>query len=171
MQLLTVTGNGFGKRTPFEEYPRHHRGGSGVVTHETTSKTGPVVAARTVHDMQELMIISQGGIVLRTRMDSIRLAGRATQGVTVMDVSPGEAVASISCIDVGQAPATAAGGGGEKKTPGKRGDGGKGSRQGASRGKAKSEAPAKGRARAAKAPAGSKAKRKSSPPKGRGPRR
>jgi DNA gyrase subunit A len=113
-QLLTVTANGFGKRTLFEQYPRHHRGGSGVVTHEITGKTGPVVAARTVNDMQEL-IISRGGIILRTRIDSIRLVGRSSQGVTLMDVGRGEAVASISCIDVDQPPTKGAGRGGKKE--------------------------------------------------------
>jgi DNA gyrase subunit A len=114
-QLLTVTANGFGKRTLFEQYPRHHRGGSGVVTHEITGKTGPVVAARTVNDMQELMIISRGGIILRTRIDSIRLVGRSSQGVTLMDVGRGEAVASISCIDVDQPPTKGAKRGGKKE--------------------------------------------------------
>jgi len=71
MQLLTVTANGYGKRTPFEHYPRHHRGGGGVVTHQVTDKTGIVVAARTVNETQELMMISRGGIILRTRIDSI----------------------------------------------------------------------------------------------------
>jgi DNA gyrase subunit A len=101
-QLLTVTRNGFGKRTPFEDYPRHHRGGAGVITHQITDKTGPVVAARTVHDMQELMIISASGIILRTRIDSITPVGRSTQGVHVLAVGPGDSVASIACFDVGQ---------------------------------------------------------------------
>jgi DNA gyrase subunit A len=104
MQLLTVTANGFGKRTPFEDYPRHHRGGSGVITHQTTDKTGLVVAARSVNDMQELMIISASGIILRTRIDSISSVGRGTQGVHLMGVGPRDLVASISCFDVGQVP-------------------------------------------------------------------
>lgn len=104
MQLLTVTTNGFGKRTPFEGYPRHHRGGAGVVTHQITDKTGPVVAARSVNEMQELMIISASGIILRTRIDSISSVGRGTQGVHLMGVGPGDLVASISVFDVGQAP-------------------------------------------------------------------
>jgi len=102
MQLLTVTANGFGKRTPFEDYPRHHRGGGGVITQQVTEKTGPVVAARTVNGRQELMIISASGIILRTRIDSIPPVGRSTQGVHLMGVSPGDSVASISCFDVGQ---------------------------------------------------------------------
>jgi len=86
-----------------------------VVSHEITGKTGPVVAGRTVNDMQELMIISRGGIILRTRIDSIRLVGRSSQGVTLMDVGRGEAVASISCIDVDQPPTKGAGRGGKKE--------------------------------------------------------
>ena len=97
-----MTAKGFGKRTPFGEYPRHHRGGAGVITQQVTEKTGPVVAARTVHDMQELMIISASGIILRTRIDSIPPVGRSTQGVHLMGVSPGDSVASISVFDVGQ---------------------------------------------------------------------
>jgi DNA gyrase subunit A len=145
-QLLTVTANGFGKRTLFEEYPRHHRGGSGVVTHEITEKTGPVVAARTVNDMQELMIISRGGIILRTRIDSIRLVGRSSQGVTLMDVGRGEAVASISCIDVDQPPT-------------------KGARRGRKREAAKEESGAKP---ALKKPAPAKAAPRKPAPKGKG---
>ena len=104
MQLLTVTANGYGKRTRFEDYPRHHRGGAGVLTHQITDKTGPVVAARTVNEMQELMIVSASGIILRTRIDSIALVGRSTQGVHLMDVAHRDSVASIACFDVGQPP-------------------------------------------------------------------
>ncbi len=104
MQLLTVTANGYGKRTRFEDYPRHHRGGAGVLTHQITDKTGPVVAARTVNEMQELMIVSASGIILRTRIDSIALVGRSTQGVHLMNIAHRDAVASIACFDVGQPP-------------------------------------------------------------------
>ncbi|MDI6857842.1 MAG: DNA gyrase subunit A [Dehalococcoidia bacterium] len=106
-QLLTVTANGFGKRTAFEEYTVHHRGGEGLVTHRTTDKTGTVVVARTVHGDQELILVSRNGIILRTRVDSIPIVGRAAQGVTLMGVGPGDAVASIASIDVGKAPARA----------------------------------------------------------------
>jgi len=99
-QLLTVTANGYGKRTPVEEYPRHSRGGQGVVTHEVTDKTGPVAIARMVNPMQELIVISAEGIVLRTRLDSIAQVGRASQGVQVMRLAPGDRVASIATIDM-----------------------------------------------------------------------
>jgi DNA gyrase subunit A len=104
-QLLTVTANGYGKRTPVEEYPRHSRGGQGVVTHQMTDRTGPVAIARMVNAMQELIVISAEGIVLRTRLDSIAQVGRASQGVQVMRLAPGDRVACIATIDM--APPTA----------------------------------------------------------------
>ncbi|HJX61780.1 MAG TPA: DNA gyrase subunit A, partial [Dehalococcoidia bacterium] len=99
-QLLTVTDNGYGKRTAAEEYPRHSRGGQGVITHQVTDKTGQVAIARMVNPMQELIVISADGIVLRTRMDSIALVGRGSQGVQVIRVGPGDRVASIATIDM-----------------------------------------------------------------------
>jgi len=109
-QLLTVTANGFGKRTDVDEFPRKHRGGGGVITHRVTKKTGPVVAARMVSDSDELMITSRGGIVIRMEVKYARtpaggskgipVVGRASQGVTLMNVAPGDPVASIACIDM-----------------------------------------------------------------------
>jgi DNA gyrase subunit A len=99
-QLLTVTTNGYGKRTPVEEYPQHSRGGQGVIAHRVTDKTGPVAIARMVNPMQELIVISADGIVLRTRLDSIAQVGRGSQGVQVMRVSPGDRVASLATIDM-----------------------------------------------------------------------
>ncbi|MCH8026350.1 MAG: DNA gyrase subunit A [Chloroflexi bacterium] len=99
-ELLTLTANGFGKRTPIEEYPTHHRGGSGVLTFKVLDKTGPVVAARMVTGSQELIVISRDGIVLRTRIDGISIQGRATQGVAVIGVSPGDGVGSVATIDM-----------------------------------------------------------------------
>jgi DNA gyrase subunit A len=111
-QVLTVTANGYGKRTPVEEYPRHARGGQGVIAHEVTDKTGQVAIARMVNPMQELIVISAEGIVLRTRLDSIAQVGRASQGVQVMRMAPGDRVASVATIDMAaptarQAPAAA----------------------------------------------------------------
>jgi DNA gyrase subunit A len=101
-QLFTLSLNGYGKRTPIDEYPRHHRGGSGVVTFKVIDKTGPLAAARMVRDDQELIVISRDGIVLRTRMDGISSQGRATQGVSVISLGPGDAVASVETIDMAQ---------------------------------------------------------------------
>ena len=101
-QLLTLTAHGHGKRTPIEEYPTHHRGGAGVITFKVMDKTGPVVTARMVNDSQELIVISQNGIVLRTRMDGISVQGRSTQGVAIIDPGPGDAVGSVAVIDMMQ---------------------------------------------------------------------
>ena len=100
-ELFSITENGYGKRTPFEDYPTHHRGGQGVRNYEITKKTGPVVASRTVNAAQELIVISQDGIVIRTRMDSIRMTGRSAQGVSVISVGQGDIVASLATIDMG----------------------------------------------------------------------
>ena len=99
-QILTITANGFGKRTPMEEFPTHHRGGSGVIAFSLVDKSGPVIAARAVKDSQELIVISQDGIVLRTRMDGISIQGRPTQGVAVVNLGPGDAVASVAVIEM-----------------------------------------------------------------------
>jgi DNA gyrase subunit A len=98
-ELLTLSANGFGKRTSLREYPAKGRGGGGVIGFKVTPKTGPVAAARVVDSTRELMLISQDGIVLRTAVASIRRSGRATEGVRVMALAPGDAVASIAGID------------------------------------------------------------------------
>ncbi len=100
-ELLSITENGFGKRTPFEDYPTHNRGGQGVRNYDITKKTGQVIASRTVNDKQELIVISRDGIVIRTRMDQIRRTGRSAQGVSVISVGAGDAVASLATIDMG----------------------------------------------------------------------
>jgi len=117
-QLLTVTANGYGKRTPAEEYPRHSRGGQGVITHQTTDKTGLVAIARMVNRAQELIVISAEGIVLRTRLDSIAQVGRSSQGVQVIRLAPGDAVASLATIDMA-APAKASAPKGQASPPAK----------------------------------------------------
>jgi DNA gyrase subunit A len=99
-ELFTITENGFGKRTPFEDYPAHHRGGQGVRNYDITKKTGIVVASRTVNAGQELIVISKEGIVIRTRMDQIRMTGRAAQGVSVIGLQAGDSVASLATIDM-----------------------------------------------------------------------
>jgi DNA gyrase subunit A len=98
--LLTISETGLGKRTEFAEYPRHSRGGQGVLTHNVTARTGKIVAARTVVPGWELILVSQSGIVMRTTVDSIAKVGRATQGVHVMNVGQGDRVASLACIDL-----------------------------------------------------------------------
>ncbi|MBI5285746.1 MAG: DNA gyrase subunit A [Chloroflexi bacterium] len=103
-ELLSITENGFGKRTPFDDYPAKLRGGQGVRNYEITAKTGKVIASRTVNSTMELIVISRDGIVIRTRMDSIRMTGRAAQGVSVINVAPGDCVASLATIEMGAPP-------------------------------------------------------------------
>jgi DNA gyrase subunit A len=96
--ILVMSSNGSGKRTPFKAYPLQHRGGGGVRTFKVVEKTGEVVAARIVYPSDELMLVSNKGIVIRTTVESIPVQGRDTQGVAVMRVEPGDAVASIGCL-------------------------------------------------------------------------
>ena len=103
--LLTLSETGLGKRTEFEDYPRHSRGGQGVITHNVTPRTGRVVAARAVYANHELIVVSESGIVMRTRVDSISKVGRSTQGVHVMNVSQGDRVAGLATIDLSKTPA------------------------------------------------------------------
>jgi DNA gyrase subunit A len=98
-ELLVVSANGFGKRTPTKAYPLQHRGGGGVRTFKAVEKTGKVVAALLVQPSDELMLISTKGIVIRTSVDSISLQGRSTQGVSVMKVEPGDSVASLGLLN------------------------------------------------------------------------
>ncbi|MGZ3643057.1 MAG: DNA gyrase C-terminal beta-propeller domain-containing protein, partial [Ktedonobacteraceae bacterium] len=96
-QLLVVNENGYGKRTPVEEYPSQSRGGSGVITSKVTTKTGPVATARVITEKDnDLMIISAGGVVIRTDVSTIHVAGRATQGVRVMNLGEGDAVVAVA---------------------------------------------------------------------------
>src|SRR3990172_7588686 len=96
--LLVVTRNGFGKRTPLAEHPAKGRGTMGGLTlsREKLSLTGPIAAARVVHADEDLTIISSGGIVLRTKMDQIKRAGRATMGVHVVNLKKGDVVAGVA---------------------------------------------------------------------------
>ena len=97
-QLFVISSNGFGKRTPFNLYGRQGRGGGGIRSFKVVPKTGKVVAALLVRPSQALMIISAKGIVIRTPVDGIPMRGRATQGVSVMKVEPGDRVVSVSCL-------------------------------------------------------------------------
>jgi DNA gyrase subunit A len=127
--LLTVSETGLGKRTSFEEYPKHSRGGQGVLTHNVTARTGAIADARAVTDGQELIIVSQSGIVMRTTVESIARVGRSAQGVHVMNIGAGDRVACIAVIDLSKVPeppsiddtATAADGDGSGNGNGSRG--------------------------------------------------
>jgi len=96
-QLLVVNENGYGKRTPIDEYPSQSRGGSGVITSKVTTKTGPVASARVITEKDnDLMIISAVGVVIRTDVSTIHVAGRATQGVRLMNLGEGDAVVAVA---------------------------------------------------------------------------
>ena len=82
--VLTITENGYGKRTPVEEYRITNRGGVGIKNYAVTEKTGPVVGIKVVDGSEDLLLVTQGGILIRTHVDAIRVASRATQGVIVM---------------------------------------------------------------------------------------
>jgi DNA gyrase subunit A len=99
-QLLVVTQNGYGKRTPLSSYPVKGRGIGGVRAIKTTPKTGPVAAARVVQGFEELMMISAGGIVIRTPLETIsERAGRATSGVILMNLRDGDRLAAIAILE------------------------------------------------------------------------
>ena len=99
-QLLIVTRNGYGKRTPLSAYPVKGRGIGGVRAIRTTSKTGPVAAARVVQGYEELMMISAGGIVIRTPLETIsERTGRATSGVILMNLREGDRLAAIAILE------------------------------------------------------------------------
>lgn len=97
--LLLVAGeNGFGKRTSFEEYRLQGRGGKGIITMKTTDKTGGVAGALTVRDDDELMLITNKGKMVRTRIKEIRETGRNAQGVKLIDLRPGEVLQGIAPV-------------------------------------------------------------------------
>ena len=82
--VLTITENGFGKRTPVEEYTVHNRGGMGMKNYLITEKTGPVVGVKVVDGSEDLLLVTQSGTLIRTDVDGIRMASRSTMGVIVM---------------------------------------------------------------------------------------
>jgi DNA gyrase subunit A len=84
--VLTATENGYGKRTPIGEYTRHGRGTKGMIAIQTTSRNGKVVGAVLVNPTDEIMLITTGGVLVRTRVAEIREMGRATQGSTLSGV-------------------------------------------------------------------------------------
>jgi DNA gyrase subunit A len=102
--LLVVSEQGIGKRTPVEEYPTKGRGGAGVQTFRVTDRSGPLAVARAVSADHELILISQQGIVMRTSAESISQQGRSTQGVQIMNVGDEDRVAGVARIDLAEGP-------------------------------------------------------------------
>ena len=98
--VLSITENGYGKRTPVEEYRITNRGGLGIKNYMVTEKTGPVVGIKVVNGGEDLLLVTQAGILIRTHVDTIRTAGRATQGVIVMRFKEeGDRVISLALAD------------------------------------------------------------------------
>jgi DNA gyrase subunit A len=96
--VLTATENGFGKRTPIGEYTRHGRGTKGMIAIQTTERNGRVVAATLVEEKDEIMLITTGGVLIRTRVAEIREMGRATQGVTLIAVEDGTKLSGLQRV-------------------------------------------------------------------------
>ena len=96
--LLVAGQNGIGKRTSFEDYRKQKRGGKGIITMKTGTKTGDVVGALTVRDSDELMLITTKGQMVRTRVKEIRETGRNTMGVKLMNLKPGEKLQAIAPV-------------------------------------------------------------------------
>ena len=99
-QVLSITEKGYGKRTPVEEYRITNRGGIGIKNYMVTEKTGPVVGIKVVDGSEDLLLVTQAGILIRTAVENIRVAGRATQGVIVMRFKEeGDQVISMALTD------------------------------------------------------------------------
>ncbi|MFC2018229.1 DNA gyrase subunit A [Chloroflexota bacterium] len=96
--LLTVTSRGYGKFSPTSAYPAQHRGGKGILTHKVGEKEGKVVAAKLTSPAEELMLISNQGIIIRIPMASVRIQKRTTRGVSLMRLKPPNEVIAIACL-------------------------------------------------------------------------
>ena len=97
--LLAITENGFGKRTELEEYRVQNRGGRGVITYKITPKTGNIVGIRIATGVEDVMLITDKGTIIRLKVDEISVLGRSTQGVTLMRTNDGGKVVSIELIN------------------------------------------------------------------------
>ena len=96
--VLTATENGFGKRTPIAEYTRHGRGTKGMIAIQTSERNGKVVAAQLVEEDDQIMLITQGGTLVRTRISEVRVVGRATQGVTLIGLDEGDVLSGVQKV-------------------------------------------------------------------------
>jgi DNA gyrase subunit A len=96
--VLTATENGYGKRTPISEYTRHGRGTQGMIAIQCSERNGPLLAARLVSPDDEIMLITTGGVLIRTRVAEVREQGRSTQGVRLINLDEGEKLAGLERI-------------------------------------------------------------------------
>ena len=97
--VLVVSEHGYGKRSDFDEYRKTNRGGKGVKTLNITEKTGDLVALKNVTDENDLMIINRSGLTIRMAVSGIKIAGRATQGVRLINIKEGDAIAAVSVVN------------------------------------------------------------------------
>ena len=98
-QLLSISENGYGKRTSFEEYPTQHRGGKGVITMKTSDRNGPVVGAHSVRESDALMLISERGQMIRIGVSDIRVISRNTQGVRIINLEESDRLVSATTVE------------------------------------------------------------------------
>jgi DNA gyrase subunit A len=98
--ILTISAHGYGKRTPLLEYRLQTRGGKGIIAQKTNSKTGPIVAIKDVHEQDDLMISTVGGIMIRMDIGTISKLGRNTQGVRVIKIREGDSIADVTKVQV-----------------------------------------------------------------------
>ena len=97
--ILVVSEHGYGKRSDFDEYRKTNRGGKGVKTLNITEKTGSLVAIKNVTDENDLMIINRSGLTIRMAVSGIKVAGRATQGVRLINIKEGDSIAAVSAVN------------------------------------------------------------------------
>ncbi len=100
--VLVVSENGFGKRSAISDYRITNRGGKGVKTINITDKTGKLIALKDVNDQYDLLIITQNGNILRTPVNELRVMGRATQGVKLIDIKENDSIASVAYVEVNE---------------------------------------------------------------------
>jgi DNA gyrase subunit A len=100
MEILVVSENGYGKRSDIDDYRVTNRGGKGVKTLNITEKTGALIAIKGVTDSDDLMIINKSGIIIRMAVSNLRVMGRATQGVRLIKINEGDAIAAVTKVDV-----------------------------------------------------------------------
>ena len=106
-KVLAISANGYGKRTPISEWRVQNRGGLGIIAMETSERNGPLVALRVVREDDQIMVITNGGQIIRTYVNEIREAGRNTQGVRIIRVGAGEQVVDVEPVadkDDGEEP-------------------------------------------------------------------
>jgi len=99
-QLLTISENGFGKRTPVSDYRRQTRGGSGIIAMNLTDKTGKLIAAKALSEQEDIMIITENGVVIRQSSSSISVIGRNTQGVKLIRLDEKDSISDVALVAV-----------------------------------------------------------------------